>query len=454
MARPRVEASYLKAVTPFCQPLCYNCGDRHRILRLAHFMANESNFAYGKRMGAQSPSACTTGPPTAGLGGSRNAAAVQLSLLEPADTAIDSPGYYQRQVVTYIGNKRQMLNTISDALKSVREETGRDRLHLFDGFAGSGIVSRLFKAYAHRVVSNDLEPYARVVANCFLTNRSDVELDAMGSIVETANRQADDGIPADPGFIELMYAPEDDSNIRLGERVFYTRENARRLDWFRQFIGQQQPSLHDLLLGPLLSSASVHANTAGVFKGFYKDKHTGIGKFGGSGGDALTRIKGQIRLQTPVLSRFETEVEVYQQDVNKLISDIGGFDLAYFDPPYNQHPYGSNYFMLNLLVDYSEPNDVSAVSGIPTGWNRSLYNKKRHAFEQLSDAVSRVDARYVLLSFNDEGFVRMDQLRRFLAKIGHVEERKLRYNTFRGSRNLRSRKIHVNEHLFLVRKRA
>ena len=379
---------------------------------------------------------------------------MQLSLLDPPNTVVESPDYYQRQVITYIGNKRQLLNPISDALKSVQAETGRDSLHLFDGFAGSGIVSRLFKAYAQRVVSNDLEPYARVVASCFLANRSDVELDAMVGIVEEANRQADEGTLIYPGFIERMYAPEDDSCIQLGERVFYTRENARRLDCFRQFIGQQHPGLHDLLLGPLLSSASVHANTAGVFKGFYKDKDTGIGKFGGSGADALTRIRGQIRLQTPVLSRFKTEVEVYQEDINKLIPDIGGFDLAYFDPPYNQHPYGSNYFMLNLLVDYAEPDDVSAVSGIPTGWNRSLYNKKRHAFDQLTDVVSRVDARYVLLSFNDDGFVVMDQLRRFLGKIGHVEERKLRYNTFRGSRNLRSRSIHVNEHLFLVRKRA
>ena len=379
---------------------------------------------------------------------------MQLSLLDPPNTVVESPDYYQRQVITYIGNKRQLLNPISDALKSVQAETGRDSLHLFDGFAGSGIVSRLFKAYAQRVVSNDLEPYARVVASCFLANRSDVELDAMVGIVEEANRQADEGTLIYPGFIERMYAPEDDSCIQLGERVFYTRENASRLDCFRQFIGQQHPGLHDLLLGPLLSSASVHANTAGVFKGFYKDKDTGIGKFGGSGADALTRIRGQIRLQTPVLSRFKTEVEVYQEDINKLIPDIGGFDLAYFDPPYNQHPYGSNYFMLNLLVDYAEPDDVSAVSGIPTGWNRSLYNKKRHAFDQLTDVVSRVDARYVLLSFNDDGFVVMDQLRRFLGKIGHVEERKLRYNTFRGSRNLRSRSIHVNEHLFLVRKRA
>ena len=379
---------------------------------------------------------------------------MQLSLLESPDRLVESPDYYRRQLITYIGNKRQLLNPIAEALKAVQAETGRDKLHLLDGFAGSGIVSRLFKAFAERVVSNDLEPYARVVANCFLANRSDADLHTVDDIVDRANREVDEAAPQRPGFIERMYAPDDDLNIRLGERVFYTRQNAQRLDWLRQFIGQQNPSFQDLLLGPLLSSASVHANTAGVFKGFYKDKHTGIGKFGGSGADALTRIKGQIQLQAPVLSRFETDVEVHQQDTNKLVSEIGDFDLAYFDPPYNQHPYGSNYFMLNLLVDYTEPDAVSTVSGIPTDWNRSLYNKKRHAFDQLADAVSRVGARYVLISFNDEGFVGMDQLRRFLTGIGHVDERKLRYNTFRGSRNLRSRSIHVNEHLFLVRKFA
>ncbi len=377
---------------------------------------------------------------------------MQLSLMEPPSDFVECPDYYRQQLITYLGNKRQLLVPIAEALRAVQTETGRDKLHLFDGFAGSGVVSRLFKAYAQRVVCNDLEPYARVIANCFLANRSAVDLKVVGEIVARANYEVDEAAPQHEGFIEQMYAPANDLNIQFGERVFYTQQNAKRLDWFRLFIEQQHLSFHNLLLGPLLSAASVHANTAGMFKGFYKDKHTGIGKFGGSGADALTRIKGQIQLQVPVLSRFETDVEVYQQDTNKLIADVGDFDLAYFDPPYNQHPYASNYFMLNLIVNYEQPQDISTISGIPTNWNRSLYNKKQYAFDQLCDAISRVDANYVLISFNDEGFVSLNQLRHFLTSIGHVEERKLRYNTFRGSRNLRGRNIHVNEHLFLIKK--
>ncbi len=376
----------------------------------------------------------------------------QISLFEPSACTKERAEYFKRQLITYIGNKRQLLGPIEDALKQVQSETGNKKLQLFDGFSGSGVVSRLFKSYASRLVTNDLEPYASVISRCFLANEIEIDFDGIKSSVECMNNLVEANKSSSPGIIERLYAPLDDNCVKSGERVFYTKDNARRLDQLRLLIDQQGCEFHDLLLGPLLSSASIHANTAGVFKGFYKDKSTGIGKFGGSGSDALSRIKGKIRLEVPILSRFQTEVEVYQEDTNKLISEVRDFDLAYFDPPYNQHPYGSNYFMLNLLVDYKEPKDMSTVSGIPSDWNRSLYNKKKHAFEQLSDAIARVDAKYILLSFNNEGFVSPNILRRFLSKIGEMQELQIKYNTFRGSRNLNSRKIHVTEHLFLVRK--
>jgi len=51
-------------------------------------------------------------------------------------------------------------------------------------------------------------------------------------------------------------------------------------------------------------------------------------------------------------------------------------DLIYLDPPYNQHPYGSNYFMLNLICTNERPHTLSKVSGIPGDWNKSQYNYK------------------------------------------------------------------------------
>jgi adenine-specific DNA-methyltransferase len=153
-----------------------------------------------------------------------------------------------------------------------------------------------------------------------------------------------------------------------------------------------------------------------------------------------------------VLSRFDCDGEVFRMDANELVHQLPDLDLAYLDPPYNQHPYGSNYFMLNLLTNYREPVDISPVSGIPRHWQRSDYNKRARSWTRLTELIEALDARFILLSFNDEGFVAIDQLRHFLRSIGAVEEFSTRYNTFRGSRNLSDRPLHVTEHLFLTEK--
>jgi len=267
------------------------------------------------------------------------------------------------------------------------------------------------------------------------------------------------------GFISELYAPADEDSIEKGERCFYTPYNAAYLDVARQLIEKEVSlELRDYFIAPLLSEASIHANTAGIFKGFYKNSKTGTGQFGGNGRNALSRIRGKIVLPFPVFSEFNCKSRVFSQDANSLVLDEalyskdftrdGVFDFAYFDPPYNQHPYGSNYFMLNLIADYQRPDEekISRVSGIPKDWNRSDYNKKRKTSQVFLDLVKNVRARYVLVSFNSDGFIQKDEMIELLSECGKVEVLEAEYNTFRGSRNLNGREIHVKEYLFLVEK--
>jgi adenine-specific DNA-methyltransferase len=232
--------------------------------------------------------------------------------------------------------------------------------------------------------------------------------------------------------------------------VFYTIRNARRLDNYRRMIVALPQEIQDLIMGPLLGKASVHANTAGVFKGFYKNKTTGVGQFGGTGLDALSRITGTIELEVPILSRYECDVHVLQGDTNALASVVRDLDVAYIDPPYNQHPYGSNYFMLNLLVNYQRPTKISKNSGIPTDWRRSGYNVRAQSLPLFVRLLDSLDAKYFLISFNNEGFITPDKMRATLNRFGKVEVMETRYNAFRGSRNFLSRPVHVTEQLFLV----
>lgn len=363
----------------------------------------------------------------------------------------EDPAFLGRQLVTCIGNKRALLGPIGQAVERVKRRLGRSRLAAIDLFAGSGVVSRFLKAHASRLVSNDLEAWAATAGRCFLADRGTVDGTALAAVVDEIEARVDrDDAP--PGFLAEMYAPRDDSAILPGERVFYTAANARRLDAYRQLIGTAPTGLRDLLLGPLLSAASVHANTAGVFKGFYKDRRTGIGRFGGSGADALPRITGRIRLELPLLSRWSVPCEVFQEDANALATRAGEFDLAYVDPPYNQHPYGSNYFLLNLLVTYRRPHVVSRVSGIPPDWNRSGYNVRGTCRGLLGRLCADLRARFLLVSSSDEGFIPPAEMRALLAEHGRVECMEIPYAAFRGSRNLAARGLRVTEQLFLVEK--
>ena len=376
----------------------------------------------------------------------------RLSALGTVGSGVENPEYLTRQLITYIGNKRALLGHIAGAVERVKERLGKRKLRVFDAFSGSGIVSRLFKSHAELVISNDLEPYSAAISRCFLSNRSEVDLGTLSRIAAELNDRVED-VPNPRGFIEELYSPDDELRITPADRVFYTQSNARRLDNYRRMLDELPPRTRGLLLGPLLSEASIHANTAGVFKGFYKDRDTKVGRFGGSGSDALSRIRGRIVMSAPVLSSFECDCRVTQEDANAVAPRLRDLDLAYLDPPYNQHPYGSNYFMLNLLLRYERPGQISRVSGIPRNWQRSGYNVRAKALPLFERLVESLDASYILVSFNDEGFIPAETMLTTLSRFGTVETVTTRYNAFRGSRSFRNRSVHVNEYLYLVEKR-
>ena len=360
--------------------------------------------------------------------------------------------YLNKQIITYIGNKRSLLPFIRTGLNKVLGRLNKSKIKTFDVFSGSGIVARYLKSYSSKIITNDFEKYSEIINHCYLSNFSEVD---MKKIIEYYNRlliQLDEE-KLKPGLITKLYAPRSKNIIRKNDRVFYTFRNACYIDTARKYIQKIPHEYRNYFLAPLLSEASIHSNTSGVFKGFYKDSKTGVGKFGGNNEDALARILGNITIPFPIFSNFECEYEIHRGDSNTVIDSIENVDLAYIDPPYNQHPYGSNYFMLNLIIDYIEPQNISKVSGIPDNWNRSYYNKKAHAYNSLKELVEKIRAKYLLISFNSEGFIKHDEMVKLLKKIGKLEILETKYNTFRGSRNLRSRDIHVKEYLYLVEKK-
>ncbi len=357
--------------------------------------------------------------------------------------------FLKKQIITYIGNKRNLLNFINDGVNFVKKELKKNKLNSVDLFSGSGIVARFLKAHSNFLVANDLELYSRIINECYLTNANSEILAEISNNFIKLKTKINQNFHS--GFISELYAPQNDNDIKNGERVFYTKFNANFIDTARDEISKIDKNLQKFFIAPLLYLASNHTNTSGIFKGFYKNKN-GIGEFGGNGKNALSRIKAKMSLQMPIFSNFCVDFEVYQKNANILAKELENIDLCYIDPPYNQHPYGSNYFMLNLIASQKKPNKISEISGIPNDWNRSDYNKKQKAFNAFFDMISDLKAKFILISYNSDGFIKKDEFLTNLSKFGRVEILEKKYNVFRGSRNLNSREIYVKEYLFVLKK--
>lgn len=378
----------------------------------------------------------------------------QLNLLSEdvvTNLDLDHP-FFTSHLITYIGNKRRLRYFLYKGFLYVRERVAKKHMTILDGFAGSGAASRILKAFSSELHVNDLEDYAKTLNTAYLANRSDIEVEELEDYIGWLNDNRLSIGSGKLGFIETNYAPREDDRIQPGERVFYTNTNAKIIDNLRRLIEDVPERYRHFCLASLLVKASVHTNTSGVFKGFHKNN--GNGHFGGRGENALARIRKEIMLDMPVFSDFECPVSVHQRDINDLVKDkdLPFFDLAYYDPPYNQHPYGSNYFMLNIINGGIPVEIQDGVSGISRDWNRSAYNRKACAEEAIDELLADTEARFIAISYNNEGIIPIDTLKLILSKHGKWHLMEQDYNTYRGSRNLRNRDIRVRELLWILEK--
>jgi adenine-specific DNA-methyltransferase len=358
--------------------------------------------------------------------------------------------FVSQTMLTCIGNKRKLVTSIRGIMEEVRGLLSKEKLNIVDGFAGSSVVSRELSFMADHLYTNDLELYSYLMAYCYLVHPTEEQVSRIQSHIQRMNELAEKG-PFLEGIVCKLYAPKDTTDIKEGERCFYTRENALILDTLRAYITTIEEDIQTYCLVPLLNKASIHTNTAGVFKGFYKNGK--VGCFGGKGKYALSRILKPIRLDMPVWNPMPYHPHVSNKDINVLVEELPHVDIMYLDPPYNQHPYGSNYFMLNVIATNREPLSISAVSGIPTDWNKSKYNKHASAVEAMKHLLEKglAKATYVLLSYNNEGIITEKDWETLLRPY-EVKKYEIRYDAYKGSRNLKDRSDKVIEIMYLLKR--
>lgn len=370
--------------------------------------------------------------------------------------------YLKESLIAYIGNKRRLLRFLSRHIGRIVENDLGVKTAV-DLFAGSGSVSRLLRSMNLLVYSNDIEYYSYILNyahNSILPSDEKKMFSHFGgidNILEMLNNTAD----TKEKYISLYYAPENDENPDIkNERMFYTQENARIIDKVRESIEFMRKNNaidkkeYFYLLARLIYEAATHANTSGVFKAF----HAG---FGGKNKDALSRIMKKITMtKLPLYGKVRGKAS--NMDAFQFIKKSGKtFDIAYLDPPYNQHQYGSNYHLLNTIALWDKPpvkkdiyidgkkKDKSAIrkDWVKTKSDYCYKDKAEHAFEKLID---NIDSKHIVVSYSTDGIIPYEKFLDILTKRGELSIVTEEYTRYPGGKRSVVNETKNVEYLFLL----
>lgn len=334
--------------------------------------------------------------------------------------------YCKSQVITYLGNKRKMVPMFERMFMDIKKP-----FSFLDGFSGSGIISRVAKTQPliTQLYANDWEQYSFVINSCYLQN---VDAETYQNIQTWTKWLNDTRYEDDSGqsfYIYGNYSPVDDSHIQATDRVYFTSQNGKIIDRIRGRIEKFREDDKYYFLAPLVYEASTHNNTCGYFNSFYK--HNGVGQYGGKNKNDLGRICGEIQLDVPLFyNNPGCSVQVTCSDIFNLVQNVYT-DIAYYDPPYNKHPYGTYYFLLNEICEWDFNKVVPPNQrGQEANWKRSTFNSFVDAKPSFERLIEETNAHQVWISYNSSGLIPIGEMQHILEKYGRVENREFSHPTY------------------------
>lgn len=279
-----------------------------------------------------------------------------------------------------------------------------------DIFAGTGAIGRSFKRDSKKIIANDIEYYSYVLNKNYIGNHT--EMDYASYLNELNYLSGKDG------FIFHNYCAGGGSG-----RQYFSDENGRRIDAIRQKIQEWRSTeeitdgMYYFLLSSLLEAADAVANTASVYGAYLKHLKKTAQK--------------DMWLYPADYVINESEHDVYNKDANELIEEIDG-DILYMDPPYNHRQYGANYHMLNTIARYDEFQPAGK-TGL-RAYNRSRWCVKNEVSKVFSDLVQKAKFKYIFLSYNNEGLMSLDDVRKTMESYGRYELIEQPYQRFKADK--------------------
>lgn len=283
--------------------------------------------------------------------------------------------------IKYLGSKRRLVPQLAQIFRQSGAETALDL------FTGTTRVAQAFKEAGAHVTAVDAARYSKVFADCYVATDADtIDSAELADALEHLN-----AMPGEDGYFTEVFCVQS---------RFFRPENGRRIDAIRQAIDRDfvDSPLRPILLTSLIEAADRVDSTTGVQMAYLKSW--------------APRAHNPLGLRVPNLIRGVgfAEQALAEHYVER---EDAVFDLAYLDPPYNQHRYFTNYHIWETLVAWDKPEHYGiACKRIDSrdDSTKSSFNKKREMPNLLRHTISSTKATMVVISYNNESWVALDDL--------------------------------------------
>ncbi|MDX1577896.1 MAG: DNA adenine methylase [Gemmatimonadota bacterium] len=321
-------------------------------------------------------------------------------------------------MIKYIGSKRVLIPRIVTAIEALPDvET------VLDLFSGTSRVGHALKRAGYTVTANDHLAYAATLARCYVEADAGAIADEVREVIETLRGAR----PVD-GYVTEVFCRE--------SRYFHPK-NGRRIDGIREAIDRMDLSevVRAVALVSLMEAADRVDSTTGVQMAYLKKW--------------APRAHNDLELRMPDI--LAGPGAAHRMDALEAAARIEA-DVAYVDPPYNQHSYMGNYHIWETLVRWDRPEYYGvACKRIECRSYRSPFNRKREIRGAMRAVIEALRAKYIVVSFNDEGYLGREELEEMLSSRGHVRTVPIDHKRYVGAQigihNLEGEKVGKVGHL-------
>jgi len=330
------------------------------------------------------------------------------------------------RLIKYIGSKRLLVPRLVGVLTEGAPRTALDL------FSGTSRVAHALKREGVRVHANDHNAYAFALAGCYVAADARTWRERASKLIAEL-----DALPGRAGWFTDTYAV----------RSRYLKPaNAARAEAIRARIAALSlpPPLEAVALTSLIEACDRVDSTVGLQMAYLKTW--------------AARASQPLRLRLPEILDGEGSASCLDAREAAGRHDV---DVAYLDPPYNQHSYLGNYDVLERLVRGDEPEVYGvACKRIDVRQRASAFNRRATMETAFADVLSSVRAKRIVVSFNDEGYLALPRLRELLGEHGRVRELSVAHPRYIGHKlgvyNPQGEKVGTpgparnREHLFVV----